>query len=83
EAYNEIRYRIMHNKYTPGQKVSEKVISDELGIGRTPVREAIIRIERDGLIDVIPQSGTYISKIDMNTANNARFVRQIMEGEIM
>lgn len=83
EAYNEIRYRIMHNKYVPGQKVSEKTISEELGIGRTPVREAIIRIERDGLIDVIPQSGTYISQIDMLAASNARYVRQILEVEIM
>lgn len=65
EAYSELRYRIMHNKFIPGQKISEKTISEELGIGRTPVREAIIRIERDGLIDVIPQSGTYISQIDM------------------
>jgi len=83
EAYNEIRYRIMHNKYTPGQKVSEKTISEELGIGRTPVREAIIRIERDGLIDVIPQSGTYISQIDLLAASNARYVRQVLEVEIM
>lgn len=83
EAYSQIRNRIMHNKYVPGQKISEKVISEELGIGRTPVREAIIRIERDGLIDVVPQSGSYISKIDMAVANNARFVRQILEVEIM
>lgn len=83
EAYSQLRYRIMHNKYTPGQKISEKVISDELGIGRTPVREAVIRVERDGLIDVVPQSGTYVSRIDMAMANNARFVRQILEVEIM
>ena len=83
EAYSELRYRIMHNKFIPGQKISEKTISEELGIGRTPVREAIIRIERDGLIDVIPQSGTYISQIDMEKAKDARFVRQNVEVEIM
>lgn len=83
EAYKKLRYRIMHNKYTPGQKISEKMISEELGIGRTPVREAVIRVERDGLIEVIPQSGTYVSRIDMAMANSARFVRQVIEVEIM
>ncbi|MBZ3776881.1 GntR family transcriptional regulator [Lentilactobacillus otakiensis] len=83
DAYNEIKYRIIHFDYIPGQKISEKLISQELSLGRTPVREAIIRIEREGLIEVIPQSGTYITKIDMADAKNARFVRNCIEPKIM
>lgn len=83
DAYNEIKYRIIHFDYVPGQKISEKLISQELNLGRTPVREAIIRIEREGLIEVIPQSGTYITKIDMADAKNARFVRSCIEPKIM
>ncbi|GAF37206.1 GntR family transcriptional regulator [Lentilactobacillus farraginis] len=83
DAYNEIKYKIIHFDYIPGQKISEKTISSELSLGRTPVREAIIRIEREGLIEVIPQSGTYITKIDMADAKDAQFVRNCIEPNIM
>ncbi len=83
DAYNEIKYRIIHFDYIPGQKISEKTISSELNLGRTPVREAIIRIERESLIEVIPQSGTYITRIDMADAKDARFVRNCIEPSIM
>ncbi|GEP24933.1 MAG: GntR family transcriptional regulator [Lentilactobacillus diolivorans] len=83
DAYNEIKYKIIHFDYIPGQKISEKLISEQLGLGRTPVREAIIRIEREGLIEVIPQSGTYITKIDMADAKDGRFVRECIEPKIM
>ncbi|WP_283680258.1 GntR family transcriptional regulator [Lentilactobacillus sp. Marseille-Q4993] len=81
-AYNQIKYRIIHFDYLPGQKISEKVISNELELGRTPVREAIIRIEREGLIEVIPQSGTYITQIDMSDADDGRFVRECIEPKV-
>ena len=45
----------------PGQKISEKDIKTDIGIVRTPVREAILRLKQEGLINVIPKSGTYIS----------------------
>lgn len=83
DAYNEIKYKIIHFDYIPGQKISEKTIFQELDLGRTPVREAIIRIEREGLIEVIPQSGTYITRIDMADAKDARFVRSHIEPSIM
>lgn len=83
DAYNQIKYKIIHFDYVPGQKISEKTISTELDLGRTPVREALIRIEREGLIEVIPQSGTYITKIDMKAAEEGRFIRECIEPKIM
>ncbi len=47
------------------------------------MREALIRIEREGLIEVIPQSGTYITKIDMKAAEEGRFIRECIEPKIM
>ena len=67
----------------PRQKVSEKSIAASLNLGRTPVREALIRIEREGLIEVVPQSGTYIATIDMNIAKEGRFVRECIEPQVM
>lgn len=83
DAYDQIKYKIIHFHYLPGQKISEKKISSSLNLGRTPVREALIRIEREGLIEVIPQSGTYISIIDMQHASDGRFVRECVEPSIM
>lgn len=83
QAYLEISKRIMHSDYAPGDKISENSLEKDLGLGRTPIREALIRLRKDGLIEVIPQSGTYVSKIDLTVATNARFVRESIERKVM
>lgn len=83
DAYEELKHRILHFEYLPGTKISEKNLAEDLNLGRTPVREAIIRIERDGLIEVIPQSGTYITKINLSDAENARFTRESIEKSVI
>lgn len=83
DAYNQIKYKIIHFHYLPGQKISEKMISTSLDLGRTPVREALIRIEREGLIEVVPQSGTYVTIINMEAAKSGRFVRECIEPNVM
>lgn len=83
KAYREINRRILRSVYAPGDKISESSLEQDLGLGRTPVREALIRLRRDGLINIVPQSGTYVSKIDLNEATNARFVRESVERKVM
>lgn len=79
QAYHEIKEKIMKLIYQPGQRISEKQITDDIQVGRTPVREALIQLKREGLIQIFPQSGTYISKIDLNSAIHARYVREHIE----
>lgn len=83
QAYNIIIKKIINAEYEPGQKISEKKIEEDINIGRTPVREALLQIRQENLINVIPQSGTYISKIDMKELLDARFVRASVEQRIM
>ncbi|MBB1078683.1 GntR family transcriptional regulator [Limosilactobacillus sp. STM2_1] len=83
QAYDIILKKIIDAEYEPGQKISEKKIEDDLQIGRTPVREALLQLRQDRLINVIPQSGTYISKIDLKDVLDARFVRASVERRIM
>lgn len=83
QAYLEIRKKIMKLIYYPGQKISEKLIGEDIHVGRTPVREALIRLKREGLIQIYPQSGTYISKIALDSAFHARYVREHIEQSIM
>lgn len=83
QAYKLIMNKILRNEYVPGQKISQKEIENELQLGRTPIREALLRLRREGLIYTIPQSGTFITKIDLDTAINARYVREHLEKKIV
>ncbi|ALZ53410.1 GntR family transcriptional regulator [Enterococcus faecium] len=83
QAYQSIRRQIIYADLEPGKKVSEKKLEETLSIGRTPIREALIQLRQQGLVDTIPQSGNYISLIDLDSAKNARFVREHLERQIM
>lgn len=83
QAYDRISQKIIKTIYKPGSKISEKAIESDLKIGRTPIREALLRLKQEQLIEVIPQSGTYISKIDLKSVLDARFVRTSIEQQIM
>ena len=83
QAYESIKELILTAKLIPGQKISEKELEQRLTIGRTPIREAIIRLRREALIHVVPQSGTYISKISIKQIEEARFVRETLEKEVL
>jgi DNA-binding GntR family transcriptional regulator len=56
-AYREIKHRILHNHYGPGFQALEQEIADQLGMSRTPVRESLIRLEKEGLVQCIPRRG--------------------------
>jgi len=56
-AYEAIRRRILDNVYPPGHQALEGDLADELGISRTPVREALIRLANEGLVEVVPRHG--------------------------
>lgn len=82
-AYQALKQRILTLDLRPGVKLSEKKISEELGVSRTPVREAFIKLRDEELLDIFPQSGTFVSKIDLTHAEEARFVRELIEGAII
>jgi DNA-binding GntR family transcriptional regulator len=57
QAYSAIRAKILDNSYSPGFQVLESVLVSELGVSRTPLREALIRLQQEGLVEVIPRHG--------------------------
>jgi DNA-binding GntR family transcriptional regulator len=63
QAYVEIRRRIMDNKYTIGFQVLEPDLACELGMSRTPIREALIQLKKEGLIEIIPRHGMRVLPI--------------------
>lgn len=59
-AYAHIKQRILDNDYAPGTQVLEQAISADLGLSRTPVREALVRLEQEGLLRIVPRHGVEI-----------------------
>ncbi|WP_339186889.1 GntR family transcriptional regulator [Paenibacillus sp. FSL R5-0490] len=82
-SYNLLKERILHLELKPGTKISEKEIADELQVSRTPVREAFMKLAEEELLDIIPQSGTIVSHINLEHVEEGRFMREKMEKEIV
>ena len=59
--------------------MSEKDVSVELNVSRTPVREAFIKLRKEGLVDILPQRGTVVSKINLARVEEERFIRESLE----
>lgn len=78
-AYLEIRKRIVTCELLPGTKISEKEMAEKLQISRTPIRESFIRLQKDGLVDIYPQKGTIVTKINLHRVEEERFVRSSIE----
>ena len=78
-VYRLLKTNIMNLSMAPGNGLSEKDIADQLHVSRTPVREAFIRLSYEDLVEILPQKGTYVSLIDIELVNEARFLRETME----
>jgi DNA-binding GntR family transcriptional regulator len=78
-AYRALRDRIVSLELEPGAVLSEEALSADLNIGRTPVRDAIRRLARDGLIVILPRRGTLVSEINLNQPLQIAEVRDALE----
>ncbi|MFI3167880.1 MAG: GntR family transcriptional regulator [Bacillota bacterium] len=81
--YQTIRNNIINLNLAPGTAMSEQELSVKLGVSRTPVREAFIKLSREGLVSIVPQKGTFISKINYHLANEERFLRESVERAVL
>lgn len=82
EAYEGLKTMVLTMQLKPGEKIDKHRLEDKLGIGITPIREAIIRLRREGLFNVIAQSGTYVAKIDLDTLSQGRYARMNIERSV-
>jgi DNA-binding GntR family transcriptional regulator len=79
-AYASLRDRIVTLRIAPGAPIDEDVLGSELGIGRTPVREAIKRLALENLVTVFPRRGTFASDINITDLADIADVRLQLEG---
>lgn len=75
----DLREQIISMKLLPGSPVSEKELSEAYGVSRTPVREAILRVADERLIDIWPHYGTFVSRINPGDLRDAMVIREALE----
>lgn len=78
-VHAEVRRRIVTLELAPRTPISENELAAELGVSRTPVRESLLLLREEGLVDVFPQMGTFVSPIDTERARVAQFIREAIE----
>ncbi|MFK7854279.1 MAG: GntR family transcriptional regulator [Granulosicoccus sp.] len=78
-----LRSRIICNDLKPASSISETEQANIYNVSRQPVREAFITLVNEGLVEIRPQRGTYVKRIDYESVLNGRFVREAVEADIV
>lgn len=79
-VFNRIREDILSGKYKENDELKEMTIGEELGVSRTPVREAFRQLELEGLIQIIPNKGAYVTGISKKDVKDIYMIRSLLEG---
>ena len=75
----ELRTRILDGRLRLGESLSENTIAADLGISKTPVREALLRLKMDRLVDVLPQRGSYVFRLSAQEVGMVSELREVLE----
>ncbi len=82
-VYDILHRNIINLNLTPGTIMSEKDISERMKVSRTPVREAFIKLSNQALVTVVPQKGSFVSKISLSRVREERFLRESLETSVI
>ncbi len=78
-VYADLREQLISLKRLPGEVITEAAIAESYGVSRTPVREAILRLAGEGLVEIFPQSGIFVSRIPLSALPEAIIIRKALE----
>jgi GntR family transcriptional regulator, rspAB operon transcriptional repressor len=79
QVYASLRDAIVAAALEPGRQLSENELAALLGVSRTPIREALQRLREERLVAVVPQLGTFVTRISTSAVSDAQFVREALE----
>lgn len=82
-AYDIIREGILDGTLPPGMKLRQETLADSIGISRVPVRSALIQLEADGLVEVLPRRGAVVRALSLSEANEVYQLRILLEREAL
>jgi DNA-binding GntR family transcriptional regulator len=79
QVYSVLRDAVVQGTFEPGRRLSENELAEMLGVSRTPIREALVRLADDRLVEIAPQLGTFVSRISETAIADAQFIREALE----
>lgn len=83
QVFDRLREMILSLELAPGTVLSRSELAQRFGISQTPVRDALLRLGEEGLVDIFPQHATMVSQISLQSAFQAHFLRRSIELEVM
>src|SRR5438876_6809060 len=83
QVFERLRGMIITLALPPGSALSRAELAAQFGVSSTPIRDALMRLDEEGLVDVFPQYATVVSRVDVRLAEQAHFLRQAVELEIV
>src|SRR5438874_9631892 len=83
QVFDRLRGMIISLALPPGSALSRAALAGQFGVSSTPIRDALMRLDEEGLVEVFPQYATVVSRIDVRRAQQAHFLRQALELEIV
>lgn len=82
QVFEHLREAIVSLELAPGAVLARAELAQMFGVSQTPVRDALIKLNEEGLVDIFPQHATVVSRIDVASALQAHFLRKSVEAEI-
>ena len=82
-VYKSLKNEILHLHLLPGSAVSEIETSNKYNVSRTPVRDAFKALASEGLLEVVPHVGTFVSYIDIREISDILFLREVVEQAVL
>jgi len=79
-VFNTLRQAILKGELAPGERLMEIQLAEKLGVSRTPIREAIRKLELEGLVSIIPNKGAYVTGITRKDVEDIYAIRSLLEG---
>jgi GntR family transcriptional regulator, rspAB operon transcriptional repressor len=78
-VYHSLKHAILTLAYRPGDIIRKPEICDRLRVSRSPVADAVAKLAADGLVDVVPQAGTFVTRLSMTDIREGAFIREAIE----
>lgn len=78
-VYTAVKFAILELDFLPGAVIRKSDVCDQLGLSRSPVSEALAKLSNEGLVDIVPQSSTRVSRLSMDSIREDSFLREALE----
>lgn len=83
QTYKILKNMIILRKVEPGKKICEETLAREIGVSRTPIREALCRLEHEGIVKIVPRRGAFVADPSQSNIKDILYLREVLEGLVV